>query len=387
MSLGQSRLKELIAVAKEGSSDKRRDLLREITDVFMAAPDRYTSSEMQHFDVIMSRITETVETALRREIAEKLADIPNAPKELIKQLAHDEISVAEPILKRSSALSEEDLVRVIRQRGQSHMKAITKRRVVTETVAEELVERGGEEVLVSLANNQGAKFKPQTMEKMVEHSRTLKSLQKPMTERFDLPPQLLTQMYFFVSSALKKEILKRSDMLDPALIDEAVNANRKKILDQAVNDVQSEVAEARRYIGEKITANALNESLLKELIELRRSTEFLLAFAHYAGIDSSTAQSILKDRTWESLAITCRAANLERATFAKIVFGLQKGAEEQQKALRILDLYLKIPQEAAERVMRFWRVRAQSASIQAPRKKTAIHDVATKAARKKAAAG
>ncbi len=376
MSSGQSRLKELIEVAQEGSSERRRELLREITDVFMAAPDRYTSSEMQHFDVIMSRVTETVELALRREIAEKLADVPTAPKGLIKQLAHDEISVAEPVLKRSSALSEDDLVRVIRQRGQDHMKAITQRREVPETVTDELVERGGEEVLVNLAKNQGAKFKPKTMEKMVEHSRSLKSLQKPMTERFDLPPQLLTQMYFFVSSALKKEILKRSDMLDPALIDEAVNSNRQKILDQAVNDVQSEVSDARRFIGEKISSNALNESLLKELIESRRSTEFLLAFAHFVGIDSSTAQSILKDRTWESLAITCRAGGLERGTFAKIVFGLQKGPEEQQKALRILDLYLKIPQEAAERVMRFWRVRAQAAATERPAKKTSIHSVA-----------
>ena len=79
MTVGASRLKELIAVAKEGSSEKRRDLLREITDVFMTTPDRFTSSEMQHFDVIMSRVTEQVETSLRRELSEKLADVPNAP--------------------------------------------------------------------------------------------------------------------------------------------------------------------------------------------------------------------------------------------------------------------------------------------------------------------
>ena len=48
-------------------------------------------------------------------------------------------------------------------------------------------------------------------------------------------------MYFFVSSALKKEILRRSDTLDPAIIDEAVNSNRSKILDQAVTDAQADV--------------------------------------------------------------------------------------------------------------------------------------------------
>ncbi|MEL7486923.1 MAG: DUF2336 domain-containing protein, partial [Pseudomonadota bacterium] len=201
------------------------------------------------------------------------------------------------------------------------------------------------------------------------HSSSINELQEPMAKRCDLPPQLLTQMYFFVSSALKKEILRRSEMLDPAIIDEAVSANRSKILTSAVTEAEAEVAEARKFIRDRINSNKLNEALLKELIEIRRSTEFLLAFAHYIGVDTSTAQRILKDRSWESLAISCRAAGLERSTFAKIVFGLQTGPEEQNKALRILDLYLKIPQEAAERVMRFWRVRAQSAGAEERRRK------------------
>ncbi len=385
MTAGASRLKQLIAVAKEGSSEKRRDLLREITDVFMTTPDRFTSSEMQHFDVIMSRVTEQVETALRRELAEKLADVANAPAGLVRQLARDEISVAEPVLKRSEALTEEDLLSIVRQRGQEHMRAITKRREVPEKLTAELVARGDEEVLVSLAENQGAKFSSDSMEKLVNHARSVKTLQKPMTERFDLPPKLLTKMYFFVSSALKKEILKRSDMLDPALIDEAVNANRKKILKTAVRDAKSEVTAAHQFVQEKATANQINESLLKELMEMKRSTEFLLAFSHVTGVDTSTAQAILKDKSWESLAIASRAAGLERATFAKIVFGLQRDNAEQNKALRILDLYLKIPQEAAERVMRFWRVRSQSAAAataeETPaRRRPKLHEIGQRAA-------
>lgn len=381
MSGEQSRLKQLIGLAKEDSPEKRSNLLREITDVFMAAPDRYTSTEMQHFDVIMSKVTASVEAQLRRQIAEKIADSPTAPKGLLRQLALDEIGVAEPVLKRSAALSEDDLIRVIRQRGQDHMKAITKRRDLPETVTAELVDRGDKDVLVSLAGNKDAKLNTETMEKMVEHSRTIGELQAPMAGRYDLPAHLLTQMYFFVSSTLKKEILKRSDMLDPALIDEAVESNRQKILSAAVAEAQTGVEAARQFIRERIAQNSLNESLLKELIEQRRSTEFLFAFSHYVGIDTSTAQRILGDRSWESLAIACRASGLERSTFAKIVFGMQRTADEQQKALRILDLYLKIPQEAAERVMRFWRVRAQTGAGDAARKKKiSIHEVADRAA-------
>ncbi|MCB2114404.1 MAG: DUF2336 domain-containing protein [Parvularculaceae bacterium] len=370
-----SRLKQLIEVAREGSTDKRADLLREITDVFMAAPDRYTSTEMQHFDVILSKVTESVEIALRVEIAEKLADTPNAPRNLVRQLAHDEIMVAQPVLERSAALSEEDLIRVIRQRTQDHMKAISRRREVTPSVSAELVERGDKDVLVALAENQGARFANETMSKLVEQSREITELQSPLTERYDLPANLLTQMYFFVSSALKREILKRSDLLDPALIDEAIEGNRAKILTQAVTGAQNEFSAAQRFIEDKVKAGLLNESTLKDLVEDRRSTQFLLAFAHLAGVDPSTAQRILQDKSFESLAIGCRAAGFERSTFAKIVFSLQRGDSEQQKALRILDLYLKVPHEAAERVMRFWRVRAEASSAEKPKEKS-LHAVA-----------
>ena len=386
MSADKSRLKQLIEVAREGSSDRRRDLLREITDVFMAEPDRYSSAELQHFDVIMSTVTEQVEIALRREIAEKLADTPDAPKGLLRQLAHDEIHVAEPILSRSPALDEEDLVRVVRQRGQDHMKAITKRRDVPQKLTAELVERGNAEVLTSLAENSGAKFDEDSMEKMVDYARSIKELQKPMAERYDLPPQLLTKMYFFVSSQLKKEILRRSDLLDPSVIDQAVDANRSKILNEAVKNANSKVAEAQEFIAHHIRQGSITETLLKDLIEAGRSTEFLLAFSHFAGVDTTTAKNILNDSTFESVAICCRSAEMERATFTKIVFGLQKNPSEQNKALRILDLYSKIPPEAAERVMRFWRVRAQAAANKKnpeenkTKKRVKLHDIAQHAA-------
>ena len=126
---------------------------------------------------------------------------------------------------------------------------------------------------------------------------------------------------------------------------------------------------ARRFVEDKTRAGLLNETLLKDLVDNRRSTEFLLAFAHHVGVDSSTAQRIMQDKSFESLAIACRAAGFERSTFAKIVFGLQRGEAEQQKALRILDLYLKVPHEAAERVMRFWRVRTESGPAERPKAK------------------
>ena len=40
----------LIEMAKEPSSEKRRQLLREITDVFMLAPESVSQAEMELYD-------------------------------------------------------------------------------------------------------------------------------------------------------------------------------------------------------------------------------------------------------------------------------------------------------------------------------------------------
>ncbi len=365
MITGASRLKPLIAIAKEGSREKRSDLLREIADIFMAAPERFSTPEMQHFDVIMSRIAEQVEPALRQELAERLADAPIAPPTLMHLLAHDEIAVAEPVLKRFEGLTEDALLSIVRQRGAEHMRAIARRRKLPEKLAAALAACDDETVLVCLAENRSAKFSDASMEKMIAHARAMQTLQKPMIDRLDLPPNLLTKMYFFVSPALKQEILKRSDRLDPALIAEAIKVKRRKILLSAAQEVEPDVADARKFIQEKAAANEIDERLLNELMEAKRPAAFRFAFCYVIGVDVATANALLKDRTGQSLAIACRAAAFERATFAKILLDQHKPSAEQAKSLRIIDLYLKIPTDAAERLMRFWRVRPISSAAAA----------------------
>ncbi len=111
-------------------------------------------------------------------------------------------------------------------------------------------------------------------------------------------------------------------------------------------------------MAEKIREGAVDDALLRSLISNRQYTEFVIAFTWLTGVSMAAAQIIIKDRTFEPLAIACRDARISRQTFARIVFSLRRGEEAKQKALRILDLYPKAPAEAAERIMRFWRMRS-----------------------------
>ncbi|GJL95038.1 MAG: hypothetical protein DHS20C05_14430 [Hyphococcus sp.] len=358
------RINDLIALARERSSENRDALLKTIVSLFMAAPHRHAPKVRQHFDVILSHIAKDATSETRLDVAAKMAALKTAPPGLIKQLAFDEIAIAEPVIAASPVLEEDILVQLAREASPAHLLAITKRRKLSEQTSHALIQHGDTHVLASLALNQGASIAPDAMEELVGHARKVDALQKPMIERFDLPPLLLTRMYFFVPSTLKSEILKRADFLDPSLVGEAVKTNRQKIhamaASRAARDRSSEPARLYQEIVDQINANAVNERYLNILLTNHALKPFVLAFAYNIGADPTTAHVILKDKSWEALAIAARSAGFERNSFAKIVGALDRHETRDPKSLRLFHLYTKIPRESAERIMRFWRVRTRA---------------------------
>ena len=49
-------LQNLLDLAREPSSEKRRQLLRQVTDLFLDAPEELSASEIGHFSDVIGRI-------------------------------------------------------------------------------------------------------------------------------------------------------------------------------------------------------------------------------------------------------------------------------------------------------------------------------------------
>ena len=142
-----SHLTNLIDLAHETSSTKRRELLRQVTGIFMTHPEDVGEAELHLYDQVMSQLAADMETIVRAEIAQTLAGAKVAPLGLLRKLAVDEIEVAEPILTRSKALSVDDLMHVVETQGQGHLRAVSKREIVPEQVSGVIVKRGDDTTL------------------------------------------------------------------------------------------------------------------------------------------------------------------------------------------------------------------------------------------------
>jgi uncharacterized protein (DUF2336 family) len=164
---------------------------------------------------ILRRLAGNVEMAIRIALAERLADDPSVPHDLILMLADDHIEVARPVILRSPLLTEADALRMIAQYGAEHHEAVASRAHIGEPVTDELVRSGAEPVLTALLRNATAKISAAAFETLVEKSRTIAALQDPLVHRADLPPLLASHMCEWVSEALKAHIAQHY-RLEPA---------------------------------------------------------------------------------------------------------------------------------------------------------------------------
>jgi uncharacterized protein (DUF2336 family) len=361
MSAATSHLQELIDLAKEPSSDKRRELLRKLTDVFLDAAPDYSAAERDHFGAILSRVAADMDVAVRRQLAKQFANVPSAPHGLIQRLAHDEeFSVAKDVLLKSTVLSDDDLIAVARSQAQDKLELIAARHSVSPVVSQALVDHGDDEVVVKLVANSGARMSRATFQRVVERSETSETLQAPLVARADLPPDMLQDMFSFVSGELRAKVTEKLDSLPPEVIEKAF-ADAAKEFAGEVRQVKDADRKAMVFVADMARRNLLNESLLHQLLRNNQVVEFIHAFARLAEIDVKTARRIIESCNAEGVAIVCRATRFDRSTFAAIAFFLDKNPRARKETQDMLGLYDKLAPESAQRVMRFWRVRREAA--------------------------
>jgi uncharacterized protein (DUF2336 family) len=356
-----SRLPDLIVLAQETSSEKRSALLRELTEHFFGSAER-SAAEDALYDTVLTDLTAEMDTAVRAELSARFALSPDAPRGLIRRLANDEVAVAEAVLRASTVLTDDDLLGVVRSRGQAHLRAVSERVTVSEAVSDVIVERGDDETLGTLLRNDGARLSRAATETAVERAKVNPDLHEAAVQRKGLPADLLNDMYFVVEGRLRQQILEQNAAMDPVLLESALAAGRARV---ATGDgaLPADYSECLAYVEELKAANQLNPTMLARFLRSGSRTSFLIALAQLADVDFHTAGQIVEKKELDALAVICKAADLDRSlflTFAVVIMGGEDNA--MGKAHSYAKLYAELQRDAALRTLRFWRMRRGTAA-------------------------
>ncbi len=358
MTAPTSKFALLLELARETSSEKRRDLLREITGLLAGNADMRTTDNCSTFDDIAVTVIADLKAEARSEISRMIAAAPLPLGRTARQLAMDEIKVARPVLEHSIALTENDLIDVAGTQSQEHLLAVTRRSSIGERVSEALVAHGEDRVVASLLVNKGAQIARETYERVAERAQESPILHEPFVRRQGVPLDLLNDLYVSVAAELRQEILKTYENVSAAELDMALARSRKRVA-KAYGGLPADFEQAQLELRKLQRNGTVRPSLLVELLRegAQSRTLFLLAFAGLTKSDYYLVRRLVESRDIDALALICRAAGFERAVFvglARLVVA-EKATREQLDEFG--KLYEQVPVTAAQRAVRFWKVR------------------------------
>lgn len=358
--MSNSRFAKLVDLARAPDSERRRELLRDVTDLFFETAGQRSDRENALFDDVLQLVAAEMQDGVLAELAEVFADAPEPPVGLMRDLANHSFEIAAPVLRRSKALDEQTLLQIVNYQSQNHIKAVAQREAVSEVISDAIVRFGDDSALDALMRNKGASVSRISMEAAVDRARRNAFLHEAVVKRHDMPLDLLNEMYFVVESSLRDQILTRNASVDPSTLDAALSKARERIR-QNVGDMSAEAKNAMAFINTKKTSGELNARLLVSLYREAKSVHFLYGLAEITGVDHETVSDLLERRDIDGMAMICRAANIERPLFVTLAVLACGGDEAMQRAEEFGRMYNSVPVEAAQRAVRFFKVRKAAA--------------------------
>ena len=309
----EQEIQNLMKLAHDNSQSGRNELFEGITDLIETSHQQISSKEVDLMMDILGTIISDIELCIRKKLSVKLADRDDVPVEMVLLLANDQIEVANPILIQNTLLTDKDLVAIIQRKSRQHQLSIASRKILSSEVCRELVSTDDDGVIVTMLTNQAAKIDNQTIEKIVTKAKDREILQPPLIRRHDLPKDIASRMYSWVSMSLREELLEIHNFSKEDL-EEAISSSIEEMIEEDSSQ-ESPVNAEENLIKKLKKANKLHISFLMKSLRQGNISLFELAFAEILNVPRDIMCNILYERGPAALAIACCAAKIDKSVF------------------------------------------------------------------------
>jgi uncharacterized protein (DUF2336 family) len=158
---------------------------------------------------------------VRAIIAEAVKELPDAPRGLIRQLAHDtEKSVFEPVIRLSPLLTTEDLLTLVAMApAAGTVRAVAHRAELEPVVSDAIAASADGTAIRALLANPSAQIREATLDVLVARSVNHPDWHEPLVRRPSLPPRAAHMLSELLATHLLAELATRAD-LPPSLAEE-----------------------------------------------------------------------------------------------------------------------------------------------------------------------
>ncbi len=337
-----------------GEDARRADTLRRLTGLFVDLSPQLNDDHVGVFDEVIVRLAHEIEFRARVELAERLADVSNAPRRTVRDLAFDQsIEIAGPILQRSTRLDERDLVTIAQERGQDHLLALSARQNLTEAVTDVLVTRGDQRVVQTVAGNKTAAFSNMGFGTLVQRAMSDPRLQGILETRGDLTSERMELLVVAAKERAQRDLLARVDE-NTDLIREALQAGADNLLAEGSTIIMIEDLVAAAPRAEALEAQGdLTEDTVARMLRDGKVADALVCIGRLARMEPELMGQAYNAPHFDPLLFVVKGVRFGWPTF-KLLLGAKVGKNPPQSLLKTAFASfeaLSVP--TAQRVMRF----------------------------------
>ncbi len=305
---------KLYGLAKDKQPDARAELTSAVAELLNM---ELSTRETELIADVLIELVRQAETDLREALAERLSVLDNVPLRLILQIANDEINVARPVLTNSNALGDHDLIYIIKSKSTEYWQAIAERKVLNDKVIDTLADTNDIDTAIKLAENKNIKLTNHALTALSDVAQGAESLAQPLLQRDEITSELATALYKHVSEDMKQYISAHFPL---------ESADAGNALDEIIREFRgaqgaSEFAPTPQMLkaADRYKAKGLlTTKLMMGALRRGQVQAFIAQFSKFSGMPADVIEEILKQKTGQGLAVSCKALEVEKSDFISI---------------------------------------------------------------------
>jgi uncharacterized protein (DUF2336 family) len=252
-----------------------------------------TDRERSIAEDIFKVMVKDVEQQVRAALSSNLKDASGLPNELAKTLASDlSDDVALPMLQFSKALSDADLVEIVRAQNATRTKAVAGRPAVSRLVSEAIVSHGDEESVVALVSNKGAEISETSLEEVVDKYGNSPRMQEPLVQRPTLPVRIAEMLVAKVADHLKDYLVQHHALSEETATDLILQSRERATLNLKGLGVSGG---AEELVNQLRKNNRLTPSIVLRALCLGDLEFFEQSLSALSGVPINNARVLIHD--------------------------------------------------------------------------------------------
>ena len=369
MTAATSLIPGLDEIVKRGDPRRRGEIARAIAQLFFQDAEKLRPDLVDLFDNLLIDLVPHAELASRVDLAERFSRLNNAPPHLVSQLAREnEIMVAGPVLRRSPVLDDAALVEIARLKGQGHLLAMTERPALSAAITDVLVERGDRDVVRRAAGNAGAEFSQGSYSELIKRASQDGVLTLKIGQRNDLSGEHLKQLLDGTLDVIRRRLSSVVNPVRQVEIKRAMAAIEEAALPPGP---RRDFSAAQRTVLTLHREGHLGESALLGFAKALKYEESIASLSAMSGVRLSILDRLIAGDRYDPILILGRVLNLGWPTVRALIlmwYGPHRTpADADLEQARVN--FTRLMPSTAERVVKFWRNRADDLASASRRSK------------------